>query len=593
MADSIEKILNTKILLKYDTYDNWVTYNPVLMAGEVAIATIATGDTQEVNSVTAPQILIKVGDGTSDYKTLKFASGLAADVHTWAKADKKPTYAATEITGIGDYIAQYVDETLGISVDTDTQYRITKVDDYNYKLQSKAKGEADTAFVDAGTIVIPKYDDAQIKADIDALEELVGTTAVATQIANAIAALGLANTYEAKGTAANEAGKVQTNLTNYQVANDSVIDAIKDGEEIDSFKDVEEALAEKQDVIPENTYDSYGSAAQALEAAKKYADDHDDDTQYGIEYDSVNKKIKLVSDTSKTEIDATDFIKDGMIDTVALSEDGLNLVITWNTDAGKDEVSIPLVGLVDVYTGVDGTTVTVSVSSDDKISAELKTGSIKDGHIAPDAAIAKSKLAKEVRDSLDLANSALQEHQDISELAPYEYVNNRLGLPDLNAEEYASVTEYIDYQIVTGASETSAEDGVAFDLPSLSKVAVENYLARHDHSNKAVLDGITSAKVSAWDNARSGAKSDINAAIDEATGSEIGNIGDLASKVYGFDQTIADIEGALADKVNGHDLAAIAHTGNVNDLVQTSGDVLIFNCGNAQVGTANEYTNLT
>lgn len=186
---------NTRIQLKYDTYENWTTNNPTLKAGEVAIATVPSNQDGVQN---APSILIKVGDGTSDYKTLKFISGLAADVHGWAKEAKKPTYQATEITGIGDYIANYVDETLGISVDTDTQYRITKVDDYNYKLQSKAKGEADTAFADVSTITIPKYDDTEVKEDIEALEALVGTTAVATQIGNAITALDLANTYAAK-----------------------------------------------------------------------------------------------------------------------------------------------------------------------------------------------------------------------------------------------------------------------------------------------------------------------------------------------------------------------------------------------------------
>ena len=35
--------LNTRILLKYDTYANWTANNPVLLAGEVAIATIEIG----------------------------------------------------------------------------------------------------------------------------------------------------------------------------------------------------------------------------------------------------------------------------------------------------------------------------------------------------------------------------------------------------------------------------------------------------------------------------------------------------------------------------------------------------------------------
>ena len=38
-----EKTFNTRILLKYDTYSNWTSKNPILKAGEVAIATIASG----------------------------------------------------------------------------------------------------------------------------------------------------------------------------------------------------------------------------------------------------------------------------------------------------------------------------------------------------------------------------------------------------------------------------------------------------------------------------------------------------------------------------------------------------------------------
>lgn len=222
-----EKTINTRILLKYDTYANWTTNNPVLKAGEVAIASVPSNQDGVQN---APSILIKVGDGTSDYKTLKFASGLAADVYGWAKADKKPSYAANEITGIDSYIADYVNDQMGISVDTDTQYQIVKVDNYNYKLQSK--GKTDSAWADVSTIVIPKYDDTEVKGDIEALEGLVGTTSVASQIANAISALNLANTYAAKthGHAISEVTGLQDALDGKQVAGDYVTQEAYEGD---------------------------------------------------------------------------------------------------------------------------------------------------------------------------------------------------------------------------------------------------------------------------------------------------------------------------------------------------------------------------
>ena len=58
-------------------------------------------------------------------------------------------------------------------------------------------------------------------------------------------------------------------------------------------------------------------------------------------YDSNAKKIYLKHDTTVlSEIDATDFIKDGMVSGASVS--GSNLVITFNTDAGQEDISIPI-----------------------------------------------------------------------------------------------------------------------------------------------------------------------------------------------------------------------------------------------------------
>jgi hypothetical protein len=112
------------------------------------------------------------------------------------------------------------------------------------------------------------------------------------------------------------------------------------------------------------------------------------------------------------EIPTDDFIKDGMISSVEIKDN--NLVITWNTDADKTETKIPLTELVDVMTGVDGTTIKVDVSADDKISAEVKAGSITTSHIAPAAGIVKTQLAADVQTSLGKADTALQTHQTIT-----------------------------------------------------------------------------------------------------------------------------------------------------------------------------------
>ena len=180
------KNLNTRIALKYDSYQNWQTHNPVLLKGEIAIAELpvsenkpgvgepnAAGSTPAIQN--APNILIKVGDGINKYNDLKFVSALAADVYSWAKAATKPTYSAGEITGLKDYIS-------GTIQDTNTQYRIVAVDGatYSYKLQKKDIKDAGYTDVDGSVISLTDVD-----ARLDALETAIGDNGTVQEQINA------------------------------------------------------------------------------------------------------------------------------------------------------------------------------------------------------------------------------------------------------------------------------------------------------------------------------------------------------------------------------------------------------------------------
>ena len=152
MADTLnQKTLNTRIKLKYDSYENWSTNNPELLAGEVALVYVPADKVAEVGEhnltgTTPPHVLMKVGDGTSKFNSLKYVSALAADVNSYAKM--KATDFEAQVKALA-----------------------------NAQVSESIKANADA---------------------IDALEALVGTESVTTQIANAIAALNLANTYAAK-----------------------------------------------------------------------------------------------------------------------------------------------------------------------------------------------------------------------------------------------------------------------------------------------------------------------------------------------------------------------------------------------------------
>lgn len=85
-----------------------------------------------------------------------------------------------------------------------------------------------------------------------------------------------------------------------------------------------------------------------------------------LTYNTETKKINLegFDHSIIASIDATAFIKDGMINTVELVTDpeshdpGTYLVITFNTDAGKDAIYLDVSSLIDVYEGHNGIKVT-------------------------------------------------------------------------------------------------------------------------------------------------------------------------------------------------------------------------------------------
>ena len=136
---------DARFKLKYDTYEHWYQKNVVLLAGEFAVVEIPASTGAVVNE---PAIMLKVGDGTKAFRDLPWATALAGDVPTWAKAASKPTYNANEISGLSDYIS-------GAIQDTDTQYKLTTMTEGNtikIELSAKAKG-GDWAVQDTISIV--------------------------------------------------------------------------------------------------------------------------------------------------------------------------------------------------------------------------------------------------------------------------------------------------------------------------------------------------------------------------------------------------------------------------------------------------------
>ena len=127
--------LNSRIKLRYDTYENWSTTSGkalILEKGEVGICAVTN------SGATQPTVMFKVGNGISKFDELPWTSGLAADVYGWAKQKNLPIISEGE----GEIITNiFWDETQkGIKVTRKTLTAITEEFATNGMLASHVDG---------------------------------------------------------------------------------------------------------------------------------------------------------------------------------------------------------------------------------------------------------------------------------------------------------------------------------------------------------------------------------------------------------------------------------------------------------------------
>lgn len=230
------KTFNTRIKNKIDTYANWIDKDPVLLNGEIAVVVIPA----ETGAVQGePVTLFKVGDGTKNFSQLEFTGAKAADVYGWAKAATKPTYSATEITGLEAYIGEKIQ-------DTDTQYKLEAdaEDGHKFYLYSKAKGDEAFGTTPVSTITIPEK-----------VYTLVTGTANGTVKFNGedVAVKGLGSAAYTDSTAYDTKGAAQTaedNAKAYADGKDTAIAAAKKAGT--DAQDAVNALSGKVGTVPKN-----------------------------------------------------------------------------------------------------------------------------------------------------------------------------------------------------------------------------------------------------------------------------------------------------------------------------------------------------
>lgn len=597
-----EKNLNTRIALKYAPISDWNSSSLVLKAGELAIATVPSGD-QSGASQHLPAVVMKVGDGTHTFSELPYSQAIAADVYGWAKAATKPSYSASEISDLEDFIA-------GEIQDTDTQYTIVEGDSaYEYKLMSKAKG-AGSFTTEVATITIPNP-----TSDINQLKTLVGDTAVATQISQAIAALNLANTYEAKGVAQS----LVTALQNGAVAsNTSAINAIKDGESIDSFADVESALANKQAAGDYATKtDAQGYANTAKTDANSYTD-----TQVGAVQDAVDAVEALVGSTAvSTQIsnaigalDKNDEAVAGQVVSAVSQTNGV-IAVARRALVAADIPSLAISKISGLQAELDGKQDTISFNTAYDASTN-KAATMADITSAI-GGLSGAMHFEGVKESLP-SNTTGYASGDVIIVGNKEYVCDGSAWHELGDETIYAVkgsivnadiaaNAAIDQSKIAGLTAALAGKVNTGDIGTMAAEDADDYILKTEATGYADILTKTSAAstyetktdaASKLSSANSYTDTQIGeltlSAVTANTGYIISSISQTNGKVAASTRAltagdipslaiskITNLQSTLDAKANNSAISTIGKTGNINDVIQSSGDVLILNCGGA------------
>lgn len=581
--------LNTRIQLKYDTYTNWSTNNPVLKAGELAIVEIPADTGTVLNE---PAYLLKVGNGTDHFNDLDWISGKAADVYAWAKASTKPTYQASEIIGLEDFIA-------GEIQDTNTKYQIVKNGDMGFKLQSQELGVGTWTDVSTITLTAPTYSALEGETNGTIKFGITGSEAEVAVHGLGSAAYTESSAYDAAGAAAG----VQTTLTG----------TASDASSANTIYGAKKYADEK--------------ATAAQTAAEGHADDLiaalDNDGQTagtGEVISAVSQADGVISVSKKTlaeaDIPALSTAKITGLDTaLAGKQDTLVFNTAYNASSNKAATMADVTNAVSGLSGAmhyigesttdpAGGTATVEGHEDwasgdvvtynakeyvydgenwrelgDESSFAVK-GSIVDADIAAGANIAQSKIA-----GLETALAGKATPADITNAI------NDLDVAQVSVTTGNKITaiEEVDGKInvTTGAI-------VAGDIPELpqSKITnlTTNLAAKADATTVTALSGRVDDLETAIGEGGSVAQQITDAinALDKGDSNTPNQFVTSVSQNNGLisvaraQPVIANISGlqeALDAKANTDDLAEVATSGLIDDLTQTN--TLILNCGSS------------
>lgn len=271
-----EKILNTRVQLRYDQLSVWQEKNPLLKPGEVAIAYLATSEMKDGTTGAQHPVLFKVGPG--NFNNLPFVSALAADVYGWAKKTEEEfttwVKGLIEVSDIDAYSKKEVDDKLSANSTADQTY---------------AKNYTDTAIAGLDATVSQT-------AGADGLAlSITEVDGVITTISGSIAA----NTYDAYGSAATAQSAAATDATNKANAAQAAAEATAAADATAKANAAQTAAESHADGLNTAMAARVKELEDHKEDYKAYAEAEADAAEAAAKQDAANKLT-----TARTEITA-------------------------------------------------------------------------------------------------------------------------------------------------------------------------------------------------------------------------------------------------------------------------------------------------
>lgn len=569
--------LNTRIALKYDLLSAWNTSDLILKKGEIAIAEIPSqnniiGDAAHTPENSPPAIAMKVGDGAKTFKQLPWVQAVAGDVYAWAKKANAPTLG--ELTNIDADLKSEVDKIIGQHgeiQDTDTYYKVETNNDkiggkHHFKLSAyKKDGTADTT----KDIVINWSDlDTWMAGETDRVQGLI-ESAFSTLVPQAAAG-------EGKFVSAVDQvdGKIKVTRSNLVAADitDMIPQAKVTGLETlqSEFNTAKGQLANTDGAISSSNKLMTASAVQrdvenaidTFEAGLTHTTSGSGD--YVTNVTQADGKV-TVTKASLTHDKITDWQTE-VTDKLATKQN----VLPFSDDTQPSEQNY-------VVRKNDIADLAGAMHFEGIVEAVPPTGNYNAG----DLVILKGTNKEYVFDGTNWLE--LGDEGTHATKAALEAVDKRVQTLETN---HPKDVETLRGEIATAKSEAIAK------ADENAGAAIEAELAKLTQTNSGSGKYVTTVTQA------NGKVAVVNADVtpDDIVGQiPQSKVANLESDLAGKQAKLAAIDGEVtaanpvatkstvdsAIEASEAKLHAIATSGNVNDLVQTPGDVLIFNCGSA------------